>query len=293
MENAFLDFGLVMVMMIVATTPMRTTPIVQLILVSHLNLDVPMADAFSTHGNVIMKMIVVMALMSWIVTTKIVDLVNSLVKITDVFRTVKFVMVSMIVKIILLLMSHWRLAKIRMSPVLTTTSNVNQLPFVLNHTGFVMATMTVGTILMKMNSIAVQDLAHQTASDVLIIGVFQPLGIVMAILIVTAVRMNLKTNVKRRTELVMETCLLVTMATAFQEFMFVMATMTVLTTLMKVKTDNVKPELVIKKLNLLAKPIENGEEPFVSRKIGSVMVIQTVLMVLMRTEPNSPTVMSR
>ena len=58
------------------------------------------------------------------------------------------------------------------------------------------------------------------------------------------------------------------MEIAYLEFMFVMVIMIVLTTLMRVKIDSVKIELVILRLNLHAKLIAIGKGLFVLKKIG-------------------------
>ena len=114
MENEFQDFGLVMVMMTVVITPMKPLVTVQRILANPPSSDVPMAGAFSTLGNVIMKMIVEMAPMNKIVITKIADLESSLVTTIGVSRTVKYVMESMIARITAHQMKPWKRAKTKM-----------------------------------------------------------------------------------------------------------------------------------------------------------------------------------
>ena len=114
MVNVYPDFGLVMVMMTVVITPMKLPVTVQRILANPPSSGVPMADAFSTLGNVIMKMIVEMAPMNKIVITRIAHLESSLVTTTDVSRIVKYVMESMIVRTIAHQMRPWKHAKTKM-----------------------------------------------------------------------------------------------------------------------------------------------------------------------------------
>ena len=117
-------------------------------------------------------------------------------------------------------------------------------------------------------------------------------GIAMVIQIVMVEKMNLKTNANLQPELVSAIFSLVTTEIVFPGFMFAMEIMIVLITRTKVRTDNARLGNVILKLNSLVTKTENGEELFASKKIGSVTVIRTVLMELMRTRPKFLIVMS-
>ena len=92
MENVFHVCGLVMGMMIVETIQTKIPISAQLIPVKNPNSAVEMAGVSSTHGNVIMKMIVVIEQMNKIVIILSVHLVNSPATIIDVFLKHKFVM---------------------------------------------------------------------------------------------------------------------------------------------------------------------------------------------------------
>ena len=80
-------------------------------------------------------------------------------------------------------------------------------------------------------------------------------------------------------------------AIVFHASMSAMETMIVWTTPMSLKINNARLELAMRILNSLVKQIDNGDVPFVSRRIGSAMAIRIVWMAPMRTKPSFPTAM--
>jgi len=139
-----------------------------------------------------------------------------------------------------------------------------------------MVTTIVVTIPTKTNSIAVQDLVHPTASDAPITDAFRQLGIVTAIRIVTEAKTSPKINARRKIGPATEICLHVITAIVFHASMSATETMIVWTTPMSLKINNARLGLAMLTLNSLVKLIGNGDEPFVSRRIGSAMAIRIV-----------------
>ena len=92
-ENAYPDYGLVMEMMTVEITQMRTRTTAQPTYVRSLNLGVEMVVVSSMLGNVTTRMIVGTEQMNKIVTIPNVLTANSHVIIIGVFPKLKFVMV--------------------------------------------------------------------------------------------------------------------------------------------------------------------------------------------------------
>lgn len=135
---------------------------------------------------------------------------------------------------------------------------------------------------MKIHYTAPKGRVLRIALDVLIIDAFQLPGTVTETMTVATAPMNLQSIARVTAELALEICLPVTMEIAFQEFIYVMATMTVLTTVMKTADTNAMTESVMMKLNSLAKRTKRGAELNVSRENGCVMGIRTASMVLMK-----------
>jgi hypothetical protein len=146
--------------------------------------------------------------------------------------------------------------------------------------------MIAETTAMKIRSTADQDLAHPTASDVQITVVFQQLGIVMGIQIVTIAVMSPRSIVNPRKRLALETFSLVTMATAFHEFTFAMVTTIAWMLQTKMKQCNATIASAMRLQSLNAKRTSCGRERNVSRRSGCAMVILIVWMEQMKTPPH-------
>lgn len=148
-------------------------------------------------------------------------MVNSLVKTVDAYLKLKFVMELMIVRIMLHLM-RLTIDVLQTLPVLPIISSAKRLTFVWNLIGFVMEITTAVTILMKMQFIAHKELALKIHSDVQIIVVFLPRGIVMVMMIVEMEQTSLQNTASLKEEHALEIFSLVTMAIVFLEFISAM-----------------------------------------------------------------------
>lgn len=134
----------------------------------------------------------------------------------------------------------------------------------------------------RTNFIAVQDLVLPIPSDAMTTGAFLPLGIATEMPIATAPKTSPRTNARPRTKLAMEIFSRVTTETAFPGSTFVTVTMTVSTTRTRAPIDNVALELAMRNPSSLARPTDNGEELFASKRIGFVMATLIALMALMK-----------
>lgn len=137
--------------------------------------------------------------------------------------------------------------------------------------------MIVVIIQMKVHLFVHNEHVHQIVFVVRkIIAVYQPLGIVTAMMIVAINPMNQKIIVKAKNVPVLVICLLVIMAIVYREFISVMETMIVWTILMKMNAINATLANVIRNVNLLVLPIKTGAVANVFLNDGSVMVIRIV-----------------
>lgn len=127
---------------------------------------------------------------------------------------------------------------------------------------------------MKMQFIAHKEPALKIHSDVQIIAVFLRRGIAMAMMTVEMERTSRQNTANLKDERALEISSRATMAIAFREFIFAMATTIVSITAMKIIDINATIVNVTPKLNSHVKKISNGDGLNAYRRNGFVMEVK-------------------